>query len=69
MHELVKISNKVCTMNNTQLYKGKKRVFTSHEQVFWLHELDLKNNGIPNARPGQNFKQICTMNSTQLYTK
>ena len=42
MHELVEISNKVCTMNNTQLYKGKKRVFTSHEQVFLLHELDLK---------------------------
>jgi len=39
MHEMVKISYKVCTTNSTQLYKNKKMVFTWPEQVFTLHEL------------------------------
>jgi len=39
MHELVKISNKVCTTNSTRLYQKKKVEFTWPEQVFTLHEL------------------------------
>jgi len=38
MHELVKISYKVCTTHSIQLDQ-KKIVFTLHEQVFLLHEL------------------------------
>ena len=55
MHELITISYKVCTTHSTQLFRGKKMVFTLPKEVFLLHGLQRKKDA-PNARTGNNFK-------------